>query len=62
MADAVHVPPEKQLLNTPFGWFVVSASVRIQGGILSYDKSVFVLQVCVPEKICGQAMSRFMKP
>jgi hypothetical protein len=44
MADAVHVPPEKRLLNTSFKCFAVSASVRIQGGFLSYGKSVFVLQ------------------
>ncbi|PKN37210.1 MAG: hypothetical protein CVU62_11445 [Deltaproteobacteria bacterium HGW-Deltaproteobacteria-2] len=38
MADAVHVPPKERLLNIPFEWFAVSASVLIPGGILSYEK------------------------
>jgi hypothetical protein len=36
MADAVYVPPEKRLLDTPFKWFTVSASVLIRGKVLSY--------------------------
>lgn len=45
MADAVHFPPEKRLLDTPYHYFLVSASVLIRGGYLSYRKSVFVLQI-----------------
>jgi hypothetical protein len=51
MADAIQVPPEKQLLNTPFEGSLVSASVRIQGEILSYEKSVFVLHSTFANKV-----------